>query len=57
MSLPPNTRPPNQLQPTYTHGISQNVMATTTSSEEEIAPYQKSKKKGHGVMGFFKRNK
>jgi hypothetical protein len=56
MSLPPNTGPPNQLEPTYNPG--QNVMTTTTSSEEEIAPnQQKSKKKGHGVMGFFKRNK
>jgi hypothetical protein len=56
MSLPPNTGPPNQLEPTYSPR--QNVMTTTTSSEEEIAPnQQKSKKKGHGVMGFFKRNK
>ncbi|CAG2161762.1 unnamed protein product, partial [Oppiella nova] len=56
MSLPPNSRQTNQLEPTYSSG--KNSMTNiTTSSEEEISNSNPNKNnpKKKGVMSFFKR--
>ncbi|CAG2101158.1 unnamed protein product [Medioppia subpectinata] len=54
MSLPPNTRPVDPLEPTYSAAKNSLSNITNTSSEEEIPNSQKNNKK-KGVMSFFKR--